>query len=122
MVTIVDYKRSENSEGEEFFMLKVHGGIEMVQSQTTGRFYATARSSSIPSTFDESTCQRLIGTNFPGNIRRVQCDPYEYTIEETGEVIELDFRYEYVPENRPKLERRRRLIQPEGPPLVIQAA
>jgi elongation factor P hydroxylase len=29
---------------------------------------------------------------------KVPCDPYEYTIEESGEVITLDFKYEYAPD------------------------
>jgi len=28
----------------------------------------------------------------------VSCEPYEYTIKETGEIIELTHKYEFVPE------------------------
>lgn len=101
-VHIVDYKERQNANGEAFFALIVEGDIEMVQSQETGRFYATARRASMASTFNEDTCQRLIGKSLPGSIQKVDCDAYEYTIPETGEVITLSHRYEFVPESAPK--------------------
>jgi hypothetical protein len=70
----------------------------MVKSQKTERFYATARKVTIPSTFNEETCKSLIGTEMPGRIVKVETEPYEYTLKETGEVIELSHRYEYQPE------------------------
>ena len=36
-----------------------------------------------------------------GTIERVQCDPYDYTVPETGEVVALAHSYEYVPEELP---------------------
>jgi hypothetical protein len=33
----------------------------------------------------------------PGTIERVECDPYNYTVPETGEVVTLAHTYEYVP-------------------------
>ena len=101
-VHIVDYKQRENSNGEAFFALILQGDITMVQSQETGRFYATAKRTSITSTFDEATCQRLIGKEIPGSIQKVECDSYEYTLPETGEIVTLKHRYEYVPEGAPK--------------------
>lgn len=99
-VHIVDYKQRENSNGETFFALILQGDITMVQSQETGRFYATAKRTSITSTFDEATCQRLIGKEIPGSIRKVECDSYEYTLPETGEIVTLRHRYEFVPEEQ----------------------
>ena len=99
-VHIVDYKESQNAEGETFYALIVEGDIEMVQSQDTGRYYATARRASMTSTFTEETCKRLIGQTLPGSIQKSECDPYEYTIPESGEIITLSHRYEYHPEEK----------------------
>lgn len=99
MVTIIDFKSYENSNtGENFNSLVIQGGIEMVKSKETGRFYATARKTTIPSTFDEATCKALIGQTMPGNVKKVETEPYDYTVESTGEVIQLSHRYEYVEE------------------------
>lgn len=100
MVTIVDYRQRENRDSEPFYALILEGDIEMVQSDQTGKFYATAKRASMPSTFDEATCQKLIGKQMPGDIQKVSCEPYEFTIPDTGEVIMLRHRYEYVPEGK----------------------
>ena len=98
MVTIVDYKQRQNKEGENFFTLSLEGDLEMIRSQESGKFYATARKCSITSTFSEATCKGLIGKQLPGSIEKTQCDPYDYAIEETGETIQLDFTYLYNPD------------------------
>ena len=102
MVTIIDFKERNKEDGTSFFVLEVQGGIELVQSQKTGQFYATAKKAYIPSTFNEVTCVALVGTQMPGDIEKVDCDPYEYTVQETGEVITLTHRYQYVQETKPK--------------------
>jgi len=102
MVTIIDFKERNKDDGSSFFVLEVQGGIELVQSQKTKQFYATAKKSYIPSTFNEITCAALVGTQMPGEIEKVDCDPYEYTVQETGEVITLTHRYQYVQEQKPK--------------------
>lgn len=99
MVRIVNYQKRTTEEGKDFFTLELQGGIQMVKSQETGKFYITAKKASISSTFDELTCKALIGTELSGDIQKVNCKPYEYTIKDTGEVIELSHRYEYVEEN-----------------------
>lgn len=99
MVTIIDYRIAENSEGKPFTSLKLQGGIEPIQSQQTGRFYLTAKTCLIPSTFDETTAKALVGSQMPGKVERVYCEPYDYTIKETGETISLSYRYEYQPED-----------------------
>lgn len=96
MITIVDYKERLNKDGEPFLALVLEGDMEMVQSES-GRYYATARRTSIPSSFNEETCKRLIGKQMPGAIVKVECDAYEYTLPETGEIIHLTHRYEYSP-------------------------
>lgn len=99
MVRIIDYKTRTSEDGKQFFTLEIQGGIEMVLSQTTGNFYATARKSSITTTFNEQTCKALIGTEMPGGIEKQECEPYEYTVEDTGEIITLTHKYMYVPES-----------------------
>ena len=97
MVTISGCNERINKEGKSFYALTVQGGLEMVLSEETGRYYATAKQASVSSTFDEKTCQGLIGTKLPGKISRVKCDPFEYTIRETGEIIKLSHRWTYDP-------------------------
>ena len=98
MVRIIDYKERTNSEGETFFALILQGGLELVKSQETGRYYATGKSASITSTFTEEVCQSLIGQEIPGSIKKVECEPYNFTIENPGEVVELSHRWEYFKE------------------------
>ncbi len=98
MVIIKDYALRENSLGETFYALLVQGGIEVVKSKESGRNYITAKTASVPSTFPEEVCKNLTE---PGNscpIKKVECEPYEITDQETGEVRQLNFRYEYIQE------------------------
>lgn len=97
MVRIINYKERIAESGKSFFTLELQGGIEMIKSKTTGNFYATAKKASIISTFDAETCMALIGTEMEGNIVKQQCEPYEYTIKDTGEVIELTHQYIFLP-------------------------
>ena len=102
MVKIIGTKHSENSNGKEFLSLKLQGGVEAIQSQQTGKFYLTARTCLIPTTFNLEQAKALIGSEIPGNVERVSSDPYNYTIKETGEVISLSHSYEFVPESAVK--------------------
>ena len=95
MVRIIKFKVSVNNEGKSFVSLKLQGDPEAVQSMKTGRFYLTNRVCYVSTTFDEATAKRLIGKELPGTIERVSSEPYEYTVESTGEVITLSHRYEY---------------------------
>ncbi len=78
MVTISDYKKYFNDKGESFLVLVLNGGVELVKSKITGNFYATSKKTTIPSTFNETTCKSLIGTELPGRVVRVDTEPYEY--------------------------------------------
>lgn len=97
MVRIVNFKEIESHDGSTFFALTIQGGVELVKSKETGNFYATARKTSITSTFDEETCKALLGSEMPGSIVKKSCEPYTFTIKETGEIVELSHRFEYVP-------------------------
>ena len=101
MVRIVNYQKRTTEEGKEFFTLELQGGIEIVKSQETGKSYMTARKASMSCTFDELTCQSLIGTELPGSVKKVVCEEYSYTIKETGELITLSHRFEYVEQEAP---------------------
>jgi hypothetical protein len=106
MVRIINYEQRKTEDGKEFFVLQIQGGVEMVKSQQTGNYYVTAKKATFSSTFDEVTCQSLIGQEMPGSIAKVACAPYEYTIKDTGEVITISHKFEYVEEkainNRPE--------------------
>ena len=98
MVTIINYKSATNADGQEFYLLVVQGGVESVLSKESGRFYLTAKKATVSSTFDERTCESLIGTKMPGGVQKVEVDPYSFVVEETGEEITLNHRYEYNPQ------------------------
>ncbi len=98
MVTIADYSKRVNSDGEEFFVLVLQGGLELVKSQQTGRYYATSKKASLPCTFNQEMCKTLIGLQLPGSIMKVECDPYEFTVPETGELLTLSHRWQYLKE------------------------
>ncbi|MBX9780514.1 MAG: hypothetical protein K2X26_09215 [Chitinophagaceae bacterium] len=98
MVRLISLKLAQNKEGKDFISIQLQGGVEAIQSQQTGKMYLTARTAWIPTTFDEKTAESLIGSTLPGEIRKVPCEPYEYTIKETGEVVQLAYSFEYLPE------------------------
>ena len=101
MVKISAFETRKNAAGETFIALILQGDLVMVQSSETGRFYATAKKTSITSTFSEEEAKALLGREIPGRIAKVQCEAYEYTIEQTGEVITLSHRWEYLPDEAP---------------------
>lgn len=101
MVKIIGYTVRTNKEGENFVTLQLQGDIVMVQSGETGRFYATTKSATMPSTFTEDQADSLLGKEIQGRIEKVACQPYEYTVESTGEVITLNHRWQYVAESVP---------------------
>ncbi|NQU53748.1 MAG: hypothetical protein HQ522_14555 [Bacteroidetes bacterium] len=84
MVRIIGFKVRMNAEGDPFNALIVQGSVELVKSQETGLFYAIAKKASIPSTFDDKTCESLIGQEIDGSVQKAECDPYSFTNEETG--------------------------------------
>ncbi|MBK7095318.1 MAG: hypothetical protein IPH57_09845 [Saprospiraceae bacterium] len=98
MVTIIDYKQRTSEDGKSFFVLELQGDVEFVQSHDTGKYYATARKITMSCTFDENTCKKLVGMSLNGHIDKVECEPYEYVIRETGEHITSAHKYSYVPD------------------------
>ena len=98
MVTIVDYKTYQKEDGTEFHALVVQGGLEAVKSNITDRTYFTARTARVACTFNEDTCKSLLGNQIPGKIKKLEVEPYEYVIPQTGEMISLSHRFEFVSE------------------------
>ena len=76
MVSIVDYKAFQKENGEKFYSLVVQGGVEAIKSKESGRTYLTAKTTNLACTFNEITCKSLIGTQLPGQIRKVEVEPY----------------------------------------------
>ena len=104
MVKIINYKQYKKDDGTNFLVLEIQGRIEILTSKTTGKMYATVRTTTIPTTFDELTCQALLGQELEGTISKKEYEPYEYTVKETGEVIMLTHTFEYCKEETPKKE------------------
>jgi hypothetical protein len=100
MVTVMNYAQRTNSEGENFYALILQSDLEMVKSKETGNYYATAKRASVTSTFTEAACEKLIGMDIPGSIQRVPSEPYEFTIPDTGEILQLEHRWVYVAEGQ----------------------
>ena len=95
MVTVASYAVRETKDGRSFICLDLQGGLEIVQSQQTGKFYATTKRCSLPCTFKEDTAKLLVGTQMKGEIVKRETEPYEFTNKSTGETMMLDYTYEY---------------------------
>ena len=103
MVTVTNYFERTRKDGSKFIALELSGGVELVQSNNSGKFYATLRKTSVPSTFDETIAKGLIGTQMKGDVVRVQVEPYEFTDKRTGEVLTLQHSFSYQPEGSVEL-------------------
>ena len=98
MVIVSDYiEKVSTTTGESFVLLELSGGIELVQSQNTGKFYATSRKCKIPSTFSVDVAKLMVGQQIEGDVVRVETEPYEYINKVTGEMIVLAHSYAYRP-------------------------
>lgn len=98
MVTIIGLEKRKNKEDKEFNVLILQGGIETIISKETGKPYLTARQTSIPCTFDEVMAKTLLGEKLPGEILKMDCEEYEFTIPDSGKKITLAYTYVYNPE------------------------
>jgi hypothetical protein len=96
VVTVIDVLEIENAEGDTFVSLVLQGGITMIQSKSSGKFYATTKRTRIASTFDLEDAKHMIGEKIPGSIQKVPCEPYEYQIPDSNETVTLDFTYKFV--------------------------
>jgi hypothetical protein len=103
MVTVKNAHQRKSQDGKSFVTLEVTGDLELLQSQRTGRFYATAKKCFIACTLPMEQAKLFIGQQMPGKIVRVACEAYEFKVPETGEVISLCHTYEYQPEELPEV-------------------
>ena len=98
MVTIVGLeKRINKVKNEEFTVMILQGGIEVVESKTTGKPYLTARKTSIPCTFSDKFAETMVGQSLPGVIERKECVPYEFIIPNTKKKVTLHHTFQYSP-------------------------
>ncbi len=98
MVTVTKHFQREDAEGNMYSMLELTGDMEIMFSKASGRPYATARRCSMPATFPAEVCISLLGKQIPGSIKKIECESYDYTVPETGEIIQLEHRWQYAPE------------------------
>ena len=98
MVTITKLEKRKNGKDEEFNVLVLQSSIEVVLSKATGRPYLTARTTSIPVTFDSALAEKMIGQELPGAIERMETDEYEFTIPGTKQKLKLSHRWQYSKE------------------------
>ena len=97
MVTVNSFEQRKNAQGEPFLVLILTGDLEIVNSKTTGKPYATVHKISIPGTFDESVAKTMVGKQIKGEIQKTECEPYEYVSKTSGEVLTLTHTYTYNP-------------------------
>lgn len=98
MVTITGLEKRKAADGKEFNVMSLQGSIEVVISKATGKPYLTARKTSIPCTFDETLAKTLVGQTLPGEIERVEVDPYEFLVPGTKKKLKLSHSYRYSAE------------------------
>lgn len=94
MVIITEIAERKNSAGESFVALILTSGVEMVRSMQ-GKFYATVRKASIPSTLSLELAKQMIGQKIKGMILKVPCEPYMYKTQ-SGEQIQLNWNYQFT--------------------------
>lgn len=116
MVTVTNFYEVERKDGTKFISLELTGQAELLQSQTTGKWYATVRKCRIPTTFDANVAQGMIGQRITGEIVRTICDPYDFTNPRTGEVMRLQHSYAYTqdPERQQNLVGHTRVMEVAG--------
>ena len=99
MVTVTACLERQKKDGSTFPVLEISGGVELVMSQTTQRYYATVRRCTIPFTGSMDVAKMLIGQKIEGEIVKVIVPPYEFTNQRTGEVMTLQHSYAYRPKD-----------------------
>lgn len=98
MVTIIGIETRKTAEGSEFNVIRLQGRVEVVVSKETGRPYLTARTTTIPCTFDEVLGKSLIGHTLPGDIEKIAVEPYEFKVPGTNKKLKLNHSYRYSTE------------------------
>jgi len=99
MVTVTACFDRQKKDGTTFAVLEISGGVELVLSQGSNRYYATVRKCTIPFTGSLEVGKLMIGQKIEGEIVRVIVEPYEYVNQRTGEVMRLQHSYAYRPKD-----------------------
>ncbi len=99
MVTVTNALERVKKDGTTFPVLEISGGVELVLSQASQRYYATVRRCTIPFTGTMDVAKMLIGQKIDGEIVKVIVAPYEFINQRTGEVIQLQHSYAYRPKD-----------------------
>jgi hypothetical protein len=99
MVTVTACFDRQKKDGTTFAVLEISGGVELVLSQGSNRYYATVRKCTIPFTGSLEVGKMMIGQKIEGEIVRVIVEPYEYVNQRTGEVMRLQHSYAYRPKD-----------------------
>jgi len=97
MVTVTNYVVRKRKDDTTFIALEISGSLEIIQSQSSGGFYASVRKCFIPSTFSEEVAKMMIGQQIEGEVVRIQTEPYDYLNKRTGELMTLTHAYSYRP-------------------------
>ncbi|WP_217607387.1 hypothetical protein [Chitinophaga sp. GbtcB8] len=97
MVTIKNYFLNQNGEGKPYVCLELIGEIEILLSEKSGKFYADVKKCKIPTRIDEATARLMVGKQIAGSIVKKECAAWEYTVPGTGEVVTMNYRFEYEP-------------------------
>lgn len=98
MVTVTAFQDRTSQDGKPYYALELTSDeLDLVISQQTGRYYATQFKCWMSSTFTEQVCKAMLGKKIRGSIVKIECEPYEFTVPETGEVITRNHRYEFTP-------------------------
>ena len=103
MVTVSNFHKVEKKDGTSFISLELTGDLELIQSQTTGNFYANVSRCRIPSTFNANIAQAMIGKQLEGDVVRVEVPMYEFLNKRTGELMQLQHSYAYRPKGSVEL-------------------
>ena len=99
MVTVTNALERVKTDSTTFAVLEISGGVELLLSQKTQRYYATLKKCIISFTGTLEVARMLIGQQIEGEIVKVIVPSYEFTNKRTGEVMTLQHSYAYRPKD-----------------------
>ena len=103
MVTVINALERVKKDGTTFAVLEISGGVELVLSQASQRYYATLRKCTIPFTGTLDVAKLMIGQKIEGEVVKVIVEPYDFVNPRTGEVMRLVHSYAYRPKDSEEL-------------------
>jgi hypothetical protein len=66
LVTVVGYSLKKSQKGEDYYIWIYQGGIEMIKSKVSEKYYAMQKKCSITSTFNEEFAKAIVGEKLSG--------------------------------------------------------